>query len=60
MGDWVEEGQPLVAVEAMKMEHAVCAPFSGNVAELAAHVGAQVDDGHQLALVEAAPAEATA
>ncbi|KAL6777386.1 hypothetical protein ACKKBF_B21300 [Auxenochlorella protothecoides x Auxenochlorella symbiontica] len=60
VGDWVEEGQPLVAVEAMKMEHAVCAPFSGNVAELAAHVGAQVDDGHQLALVEAAPAEATA
>lgn len=56
-GDAVTEGQPLVAVEAMKMEHSVLAPRSGTLTELAARVGAQVEDGELLAVVEAAEDE---
>ena len=50
-GDEVEEGTPLVVLEAMKMEHTVRAPCDGTVADLAALVGAQVADGAVLALV---------
>ncbi|KAL4431303.1 hypothetical protein ABPG75_006559 [Micractinium tetrahymenae] len=55
-GAAVEEGAPLVVVEAMKMEHTVHAPCTGTVAELHSFVGAQVEDGHVLAVV--APAAA--
>ncbi|MGI8332371.1 biotin carboxylase N-terminal domain-containing protein [Actinomadura scrupuli] len=41
-GDAVTAGQPLVIVEAMKMEHTVTAPVDGVVAELPARTGAQV------------------
>ena len=30
-GAAVEQGQPLLILEAMKMEHRVCAPFGGAV-----------------------------
>ena len=40
-GDEVEEGQVLLVVEAMKMEHALTAPFAGTV-ELAVRTGDQV------------------
>ncbi len=42
-GAAVEEGQTLVTLEAMKMEHAVRAPRAGSVAEVAVEVGDQVD-----------------
>ncbi|KAL4438488.1 hypothetical protein ABPG77_000136 [Micractinium sp. CCAP 211/92] len=57
-GAEVGEGAPLVVVEAMKMEHTVRAPCAGVVAELHSFVGAQVEDGHVLAVV--APAAAGA
>ena len=41
-GQQVGAGQRLLVLEAMKMEHALTAPFAGTVAELAAHEGSQV------------------
>jgi len=40
----VKKGQPLLVLEAMKMEHTITAPHDGIVAEIAAE-GAQVNDG---------------
>jgi 3-methylcrotonyl-CoA carboxylase alpha subunit len=51
-GDKVNKGQKLLTLEAMKMEHSLTAPFDGVVAELAATVGAQVQEGAMLARVE--------
>ena len=53
-GDAVSLGQPIVVLEAMKMEHALTAPFDGVLADLPAKVGDQVTDGAVLARVEAA------
>ena len=53
-GDAVEEGQRLMVLEAMKMEHALTAPFAGTVRELAVTPGAQVEVEQQLARVEKA------
>src|SRR5262249_24759989 len=44
-GDTVHKGQRLVVIEAMKMEHALVAPFDGTVAEVRAAAGGQVADG---------------
>ncbi len=43
-----------MVLEAMKMEHALTAPFAGTVAELAAHEGQQVQVEALLARVEKA------
>jgi acetyl/propionyl-CoA carboxylase alpha subunit len=48
-GDKVTKGQPLLTLEAMKMEHALAAPFDGTVEELTAELGAQVAEGTVLA-----------
>ena len=53
-GDTVAKGQRLVTLEAMKMEHALTAPFDGVVAELNATPGAQVPVEALLVRVEAA------
>ena len=58
VGDAVVAGQPLVWLEAMKMEHVVRAPVDGVVEELAVTPGRTVDVGSILALV-AATAEPT-
>jgi acetyl/propionyl-CoA carboxylase alpha subunit len=52
-GDRVDEGQALVVLEAMKMEHSVHAPHAGVVAEICVQVGQQVETGTVLAVVEA-------
>ena len=52
-GDRVREGQALVVLEAMKMEHTVHAPHAGVVAEIRVQVGLQVETGTVLAVVEA-------
>ena len=52
VGDHVPAGAVIVAIEAMKMEHAIRAPAAGVVAELPVAVGAQVDSGSVLAVVE--------
>jgi len=44
MGDAVIKGQPLLILEAMKMEHTIAAPHDGVIAEIATE-GAQVSDG---------------
>ena len=50
-GDAVEAGQPLVTIEAMKMEHAMPATLSGTVA-LEVAVGDQVRLDQVLARIE--------
>jgi propionyl-CoA carboxylase alpha chain len=52
VGDVVTAGQPLVWLEAMKMEHAVQAPAAGTVTELPVEVGRRVTQGTPLAVVE--------
>jgi propionyl-CoA carboxylase alpha chain len=47
----VEEGQIILVMEAMKMQHTVAAPYAGTIAELAAAEGQQVDAGAVLAVV---------
>ncbi|MEO9624468.1 MAG: acetyl/propionyl/methylcrotonyl-CoA carboxylase subunit alpha [Qipengyuania citrea] len=54
-GDRVAAGQRLMVLEAMKMEHALTAPFDGTVTELSAATGGQVQVEAVLAVV--APAE---
>ena len=52
MGEKVAKGQRLLTLEAMKMEHALTAPFDGTVAELTAAPGQQVTEGQLLVKVE--------
>jgi acetyl-CoA/propionyl-CoA carboxylase biotin carboxyl carrier protein len=52
-GQRVTSGQPLLIVEAMKMEHTVTAPLDGTVAELTAKAGQQVAMDETLAVVRA-------
>ncbi|MHA6758294.1 acetyl/propionyl/methylcrotonyl-CoA carboxylase subunit alpha [Streptacidiphilus sp. PAMC 29251] len=51
-GAEVGAGQVIVVLEAMKMEHSVCAPHDGILAELGVVVGQQVDVGAVLAVIE--------
>jgi biotin carboxyl carrier protein len=51
-GQAVVKGQTLLTLEAMKMEHALAAPFDGVVAELSAVAGGQVSEGVVLAKLE--------
>jgi acetyl/propionyl-CoA carboxylase alpha subunit len=53
VGAVVTAGQPLLVLEAMKMEQTVTAPAAGVVAELHAKAGDQVSTGQVLAVVEA-------
>ncbi|WP_103354673.1 biotin carboxylase N-terminal domain-containing protein [Amycolatopsis sp. CA-128772] len=50
-GDPVKAGDPLLWLEAMKMEHRIAAPADGVVAELPVTVGQQVEVGTILAVV---------
>ena len=47
-GDTVKRGQPLAVMEAMKMEHTLCAPRDGVIAELLYGVGDPVNEGGEL------------
>ena len=58
-GAVVAQGQPLLVLEAMKMEQTVTAPAGGVVAELRAKAGEQVAAGQVLAVLEASTAEAS-
>jgi acetyl/propionyl-CoA carboxylase alpha subunit len=53
VGAVVTAGQPLLVLEAMKMEQTVSAPADGVVAELRAKAGEQVSTGQVLAVLEA-------
>ena len=52
VGDRVTAGQPLIWLEAMKMEHTVTAPGDGVLVELTVEPGQQVDVGAVLARVD--------
>ncbi|KAA0082775.1 biotin/lipoyl-binding protein [Mycolicibacterium sp. P9-64] len=52
VGDQVTAGQPLIWLEAMKMEHTINAPGDGVLAELNVTAGQQVDVGAVLARVD--------
>ncbi|MEU6522516.1 biotin carboxylase N-terminal domain-containing protein [Streptomyces sp. NPDC046924] len=49
----VEAGQPLLWLEAMKMQHRITAPVTGTLSTLHAAPGQQVEPGALLAVVEA-------
>jgi 3-methylcrotonyl-CoA carboxylase alpha subunit len=47
-GTKVAKGAPLLIMEAMKMEHTICAPAAGTVRGYHAAVGQQVEEGSEL------------
>ncbi|SDK04285.1 propionyl-CoA carboxylase alpha chain [Nocardioides sp. YR527] len=51
-GSSVTEGQPLLVLEAMKMQHTVTAPTDGVLAQINVKPGSQVAAGEVLAVVE--------
>jgi propionyl-CoA carboxylase alpha chain len=51
-GERVRAGQPIVVLEAMKMEHQIVAPADGLVAEVRVALGDQVHAGDVLAIVD--------
>ncbi|MBP2188593.1 acetyl/propionyl/methylcrotonyl-CoA carboxylase subunit alpha [Nocardia goodfellowii] len=55
VGSQVVQGQPILWLEAMKMEHTIAAPAAGVLTALNVTVGQQVDIGAVLAVVEPAP-----
>jgi propionyl-CoA carboxylase alpha chain len=52
VGSPVEQGQPILWLEAMKMEHTISAPAAGVLSALNVTVGQQVDMGAVLAVVD--------
>ncbi len=51
-GDKVKEGDSLIVLEAMKMEHTIHAPKDGVLTELFYEVGSQVSEGAELLALE--------
>jgi len=51
-GDAVRQGQPLLVVEAMKMEHTIAAPRDGTIAAVRYAVGDLVEEGAELIVLE--------
>jgi 3-methylcrotonyl-CoA carboxylase alpha subunit len=51
-GDRVKKGEPLLALEAMKMEHVMVAPRDGVIAEVYCKMSDAVDEGSQLVTLE--------
>ena len=60
IGDTVAAGQPLIWLEAMKMEHTITAPADGVLVELNVTAGQQVEVGVVLARVETPEAQGEA
>ncbi|MFI7668446.1 acetyl/propionyl/methylcrotonyl-CoA carboxylase subunit alpha [Nocardia sp. NPDC049526] len=52
VGSAVEQGQPILWLEAMKMEHTISAPAAGVLSAVNVTVGQQVDVGAVLAVVD--------
>jgi len=52
-GERVSRGQPLVVLEAMKMEHTLRAAVPGRVSSIDVHSGQRVRDGERLLSIEA-------
>jgi 3-methylcrotonyl-CoA carboxylase alpha subunit len=54
-GDQVTKGQPLVAIEAMKMEHVIRSPGSGRIKSVLTRPGEMVNGGVALVEIESDP-----
>ncbi len=52
VGDRVAPGQRLAVIEAMKMEHTLCAPFAGVVTQVPVRSGAQVVESAPIMVLE--------
>lgn len=52
IGDQVAAGQPVIKMEAMKMENEIPAPFSGTVKEIPVKVGDNVSTEETLLVIE--------
>ena len=53
VGDEVAEDDPVVILESMKMEIPVGAPAAGRVAEILVEEGEAVEEGQEVAVIEA-------
>ncbi|NBQ81757.1 MAG: acetyl-CoA carboxylase biotin carboxyl carrier protein subunit [Betaproteobacteria bacterium] len=53
VGDRVDQGQTLMHIEAMKMQHHIAAPQQGLVADVMVQAGQQVAAGQSLMRIEA-------
>ncbi len=51
-GDAVKQGQPLVILEAMKMENQITAPMAGTVQKVHVTEGESVQEAHVLVILE--------
>jgi acetyl-CoA/propionyl-CoA carboxylase biotin carboxyl carrier protein len=51
VGDDIAAGEPIVTLEAMKMEHVVTASSAGRVTEIGVRRGEQVARGQRLATI---------
>ncbi|HBX64693.1 MAG TPA: acetyl-CoA carboxylase biotin carboxyl carrier protein subunit, partial [Balneolaceae bacterium] len=51
-GDEVEQDQPLVILEAMKMENELKAPISGTIASISAEVGQSLEKNSPILEIE--------
>ena len=60
VGDRVQAGQPIITLEAMKMEHVHTAPIAGRVLAILAALGDQVAVGRLVAEIESAAAATVA
>jgi propionyl-CoA carboxylase alpha chain len=54
-GTPVKAGEPLLWLEAMKMQHKITAPVTGTLTDLCVVLGQQVEPGALLAVVKEAP-----
>jgi geranyl-CoA carboxylase alpha subunit len=55
-GERVRAGQPVITLEAMKMEHVHCAPVSGTISTVNVTEGEQVTTGKIVVEIEASGA----
>jgi 3-methylcrotonyl-CoA carboxylase alpha subunit len=56
-GDKIKAGEPLLVLEAMKMEHMILAPNDGVLTNVFFDVGVQVSEGAELVAIDILPAE---
>jgi|GEM_PF-306970 biotin carboxyl carrier protein len=56
-GENVEKGQPLLVLEAMKMENEITSPFTGTVAKINVSEGDKVESGSILMVISSEPAK---